>query len=542
MAGRSTSRRDLLKLVGAGAGGVALGLSAGCVSSLGNPASRGKSEDRKESDGRAPRADHLARTSFEHNDSGMAGVGDLSTVSAAISKGSLRVTFVGDSIFEGVSQISYKDSPVGRWIRLLKDQNPDLEIRFSNLSIPGQGLYQLRHPKFVGGEQYVDGRTFAMRESPADECRWPGGTVIGKSWWDHVKDSEPDLLVFGFGMNHIVTAPINYNPTTITNAQFYREFHERMRLWKKFPSVAATTSILPTRRADVDGGIWPRLRMMVSEDAEMVRAICKEMSWTCIDANRWWSIAADAVDPVRREADATASPGDISAGWSSSSGSWLTTGNGSIAGAGELRATEKCNDLYLRFRMKVRDGKRGSFGAFWRDRGDHAEKGKNRYELLVSSCSGETHVESSWQGVPISSVAVGPTKETHTVEISVKGANHSIYVDGIRVLEFTHMGNMGEGYHGVFSAHGDSSERFEVEDIESISEKPLRLPIEKRTDEELLGLNDWYSNQKSLGGGLTNHPSILGVKASYVPAFYDVARAIRYISDFSGNPPDLSLV
>ena len=139
MDGRITSRRTLLKLAGAGAGGVALGLSAGCISSLGIPAAKGNSEGRKEFDELGPRADHLARASFERDDLGVSGVGDLSTVCAAISKGSLRVTFVGDSIFEGVSQITYQDSPVGRWIRLLKDQKSRSKNQLQQSEYPRAG-------------------------------------------------------------------------------------------------------------------------------------------------------------------------------------------------------------------------------------------------------------------------------------------------------------------------------------------------------------------------------------------------------------------
>ncbi|HCN45683.1 MAG TPA: hypothetical protein DIT18_08540 [Pseudomonas sp.] len=459
-------------------------------------------------------------------------LGDLSRVSRAIAEGTLRITFVGDSILEGKSHITYQDSPAGVWMRLLQEQNPTLNLVFSNFSILGQGLYQLRHPGFVGGHFNVPGVSFAQRESCQAERRWPGGTVIGKSWWDHVKDSNPDLLIFGFGMNHVVMGDWAYSPTTVTNAVFYREMNERLALWPNPPSVAAIPSMLPTHRTDIDGGIWPRFRMMVQQEADTVRGICRELNWTCIDVNRWWSIAADARDPVLMHHDHHLQLMDYAENWTMVSGGWTVTGRNSIRGSGILRSMEMCSDLYQRFHFAAPNIADCNPGMFWRDRGDLVQGQPNRYSMnLVRASDGAVQLLVIWQNQTLATVNLGAAKRHYVLEVLVEGARHRAYVDNVLVADLSHMGNMGEGYNGVFLSRG----RCRLFNSAVSQGRPAVVGEVEYSDDDLLGIDDWLKNAKSLGGGLRNHPSRLGVQVAFLPAFVPLARAINHLATFGSG-------
>lgn len=459
-------------------------------------------------------------------------LGDLSHMAQAIAQGTLRITLLGDSILEGISQITYQDSPAGLWMRTLQEQNPTLNIIFSNYSIPGQGTYQARHPNFVGAADNVPGVSFNMAESSQAERRWPGGTVIGKSWWDHVADSTPDLLVIGFGMNHVVQGDWAYNPTTVENAVFYHELQYKMAFWPKVPSVALITSMLPTTRTDIDDGVWPRLRVMVQQDADMHRGICRELDWTCIDANRWWSLLADGRDPVLMGHEYFPLLNDYASSWPATSGAWTVTGDDSLGGSGTLRSKEMCSDLYQRMNFTVSSLVDSTPGMFWRDRGDQVQGQPNRYSVsLVQDAAGAAQLQVSWQDKSLALMPLGAAKSSYLLELLVEGARHRVYVDNTLVADLSHMGNMGEGYNGVFltGAVGTMSNSAVRQG------RPAVVGEAKYSQKELLGVDDWLSNWTSLGGGARNHPSKLGVQVAYVPAFAPLTRAINQFAVAGGG-------
>lgn len=518
------SRRSFLKYIGVGAGVSAIGVS-GIVATQNRqtPAAAAPANAAgSAADVQPLPADQTVLDSQ---------LGELSRMAQAIASGTLRITFIGDSILEGVSQITFQDSPAGLWMRMLQEQNPALDIVFSNYSIPGLSPYQLRHPDFVGAAANVTGVSFAMAESSPAERRWPGGTVIGKSWWDHVKDSKPDLLIFGFGMNDVVQGEWAYNPTTVSNAAFYRELNGRMAQWPSPPSVAAITSMLPTHRSDLDGGAWPRFRVMVQQDADMVRGICREFNWTCIDANRWWSLAADAKDPVLMQHEHFLALKDHAASWTVQSGSWTANAEDSLQGTGTLRSKEMCNDLYQRMSFTVAD--LGSTpGMFWRDRGDMAQGKPNRYSASVVKGSwGKAQLQVSWQDQSLALLPLGDEKQSYALEVLVEGARHRIYVDNVLLADLSHMGNMGEGYNGVFISGGKGT----LSGSTVRQGRPTVVGEVKYSDDDLLGINDWLTNPKSLGGGARNHPSRLGVRLAYVPAFAPLGKAINQLAAFGSG-------
>lgn len=461
-------------------------------------------------------------------------IGDLTAVEAAVARGTVRIAVVGDSILEGVSQILYQDSAIGIWMRLLLEQNPGLKVIVSNYSIPGQSLGNLADPNFKGVD-FGEPGGFWMPPSGPVENRWPGGSGLGVSWWNHIRDSAPDLVVFGFGMNHVAggSPPLDYNFNVRFDAIYYKALTTEAAAWAVAPSFALVSSMLPTNDPGPDGGVWPHFRKQVQDSAAVVRGICAEMNWTCIDVNRWWVFQGDAIDVGSMTYRRNPGIGEYPAGWTTTSGSFNVIGADAISGIGSITNNVKCTDLYARAHFQLGSAPQNG-GFFYRDYGDIIDNQHNRYEATVLESGGNWYLNVYWRGSPgenLGSVLLNTISgRDFLLDVHVEGCHHRFYVDGVLVLDRWHYGNVGAGSHGLVIS-GGSSPAYVSSTIFRQGNAP-KLGDPHYSEEDLLGLGqaEWASNPDSLGGGKLNHPSKLGVKLAYVPAFMPLAREIRKFS------------
>lgn len=119
-------------------------------------------------------------------------------IQTAISKHVCRWAFMGDSITLGDDLSSYGLSYPGLLQSHIEREFDNCWHTFGNFSISGRGIGEAQDAAYVGGTTHVPGVTFYY---PDNAPRWPGGSVIGKSWKQHVIDFAPDVIFIALGAN-----------------------------------------------------------------------------------------------------------------------------------------------------------------------------------------------------------------------------------------------------------------------------------------------------------------------------------------------------
>src|SRR5450830_160406 len=77
-------------------------------------------------------------------------LGNLDRLNAAISEGTVRIAFAGDSIVEGDRDGLYEHSVVATVMRALREQNPAINFVVGNFSLSGRGIGALATETYVG--------------------------------------------------------------------------------------------------------------------------------------------------------------------------------------------------------------------------------------------------------------------------------------------------------------------------------------------------------------------------------------------------------
>ena len=215
-------------------------------------------------------------------------VRDTEQAAKAIVSGELRVTFFGDSITEGISDVSsYDASWAGITTRCLRDMIPDTKVVASNLSISGRGISEARSPNYVGGDGSAG--TFGPRSAPHPDL-WPEGIAPGVSWYEHVRASRPDILFIAFGMN---TGPAG---DAVSFAARLREAIDWTAYWPVKPTIVVVTPMLPTHSAESPASPPSYVQAM----ADAARFVSIEKQVNLADANSlYWAWRSADIDEDR---------------------------------------------------------------------------------------------------------------------------------------------------------------------------------------------------------------------------------------------------
>lgn len=175
----------------------------------------------------------------------------IRTFCLAARSGSVNVTFWGDSITRGVSQIDYPNSWAGlteRYFRIAFGEGPaKADFIATNMSIDGFGVGQMVSDKPV----------------PA----------YGKPWREAVRDTKPDMLFIAIGMNS------NGDPFWFGN--FLQNTIDYVRTWQKVPTIVLVTPIVPAKKKRSKAAP-PRY---VDRDAMEIRALAELNGLLLVDAN-----------------------------------------------------------------------------------------------------------------------------------------------------------------------------------------------------------------------------------------------------------------
>lgn len=425
--------------------------------------------------------------------------GCLTQALSAINGGTLKLAIWGDSISGNFDQNGTDDAYAARLAKAIKDALPNVTVTYQNFAIGGQTIYHAASGSFVGGDTNTD-TTF--------KTEW---SVNGKSWRDHVKDFQPDLLIVAFGMNESITG---YQADELEAAYLDTLLTDTLT-WTKKPSIVAVTTILPTKNPLYYG----QSNNLTRAVSRATRIMAKSKGIAVADASRLEQILRDGKDDVTR---ATTSEFDFEsyANWSGDKAKFTQAGTTLVPTNTNAYV---CND---------RDFYNGaitfSITPTIMGSGGQAQI-KYRYttdlgylHLVIGAGAGSGYVrlyETNTASSDLLQEVVGMniSLSTHAVKIITEGINHKIYLDDVLILNVDTYKDLHDG--GVmFGSDGTppTLSALTINYNDPISGEPLY------TELELLG--DYNGPQS--GNGI-NHPSGLGHSLFYLPAFYGVINCLN---------------
>lgn len=222
---------------------------------------------------------------------------------SAFASGSVKVSIVGDSITAG-SDNWRSNTYVSMLKSKLKQTFPWINFTFVNYAIPGMTAATLVSDTYVGVTQgsYVLGTNFyfpvnngGLNNNAAiatttlallNEDYWPTGSVIGKTWKQHIADSNPDMILYAFGMND--GTDINAFNTSYNAFQTYIQAQYPTNT----PWFTLVSCFLPTKNppAGQPHATWQVPAQSISDQ---VRYFAKRDNYGLIDANAVFDVLRD---------------------------------------------------------------------------------------------------------------------------------------------------------------------------------------------------------------------------------------------------------
>lgn len=428
--------------------------------------------------------------------------GDLAAFRSALGSGTAKVLFWGDSITEGLSQIGSPDS----WPRLLAaemQKRTSAALTFENFSISGRGIGEANSPTYVGaapGSTNVNDFYHAPGSelSIPDLTLWPGGTTVGKSWREHVRDRAPDLLVISLGINNSADPNAFY-------ATYKSLINNYVKTWAKVPSIVLVPPFQPTRLQE------PYLSQQanIEANAHAVRGLADELNLSMVDHARQWIMLRDGLDQVRQRFRQYSSLSDY-ASWVIASGAKPATGASLVfSAAGVVLRPVEARDVRIRAKIAVSGSQ---VGRIWY----RADPGTptNAYKLQIER--GVPQAVLYYGSTPLASAAL-PAASEYDVLITAHGGDHRVWIDA------------GDGNGFVRRIGGPGNWCIDVKSTKAgyagyggdagvtVSQPYMQLGYDRQTgqgsmpEKLLLGaVDDFASDVYSVGGNAINHPSQIG--------------------------------
>lgn len=421
----------------------------------------------------------------------LSNLGTLDRLDAAIAEGAVKIAVVGDSISQGDADGLYENSIVATLMRLVREQNPDITFTFGNFSLAGRGMATYSDPGYRGiaGPEDNPAKGFFRNPGSTATSQWPGGSVEGKSWADHVKDFGPDLVIYMFGANDL-------SGISSLNASYYLKSLDYKSTWPKVPSIAIAPAALPA------ASFGYQEQVQVAADA--ARGVAKAQNITVLDINRIFNMHRAAIDVdnlsyVRDENLSNSLPG-----WSREVGTTLDLSgaptDNTLRGQGAIMRNKEPKDVNLSATFTMPNWSVQTGGIRYRSLGS----GLTQYTAQVTS----SQVLLYWGATIIGRSSVYsaiPDGSPATLQVSVSGAKHEVYLNGVKVISLYDYNNLRFGKFGLVVSGGDGSISNWVASIgiPSIHGTP------DLNDIEIYGLKDFATNPSGPGGNAINHPTKL---------------------------------
>ena len=442
----------------------------------------------------------------------LSNIGNTARINTAILGGVARIALVGDSILEGDRDGLYDNSAAAILMRVLREQNKDVTFTFANFSLAGRGIAAYSDPNYKGIASPDNPAVgFYRPAGNALTAKWPGGSVIGKSWIDHVKDFAPDLTIIMHGANDV-------SGVGSANAAAWKSALDYQNTWAKVPSVAMGTAALPAVSAGYQS--------QVQTAADVVRGIARERNHTLIDVNRVFLLHREGIDVdnlfYTRSDNFVAYP----TGWVPDAGATLTPTDGTgyaLQGVGGTMRNLQSQDVSISAKFNMPNWATQTGSIRYRSTGSLS----TQYSAQVTSGA----VFLYYGATIIGSAAVSsiPNNTEATLQVDVRGALHKVYLNGIEVISVYDYSNLRQGTHGV-AITGASGLVYEL--IAHLGNSYV-VGEQTLTDVAIYGVNDFTSNPASLGGNGINHPTKLANTVIWGHSFAPLIHHIRALRSAS---------
>ncbi|WP_438446862.1 GDSL-type esterase/lipase family protein [Gorillibacterium sp. sgz5001074] len=449
------------------------------------------------------------------------------------SSGTLRIAFIGDSITEEMDQIIAKpsDGYPSRLTAMLKQAMPNVSITMGNFGLAGREIWQYVSSSYVGmASPEVIGTGF-YRAAPWGDG---GGSVIGKSWSDHVKDFAPDLVVIAYGMN----GP-GFDVASNVDEAFkinLKSIIDSLATWASNPSVVVVPVFLPT----TDTSLYSQGLLKTNAVARAAREYGYERKVAVADVNRLYRILRDGVDEELRYFEQEKNFDN----WSES-GAWVSNGytvsgalaTASTSGTPSIQRKRSFYNGFLEFEVYIPGY--GAPYAQWIDLRKNAKTGERiTYIVTPNSASGVTdgsilmYTSDSGSSIALTTNMDIPINTWLKLRFEAVGPYHKVYLNGTLRLSTTNYKKLIEGEVRVTAVNtngGASLRNMVIGYYEPTKCGPIFDEL------ELLGSYNTY-----LSGNAINHPSGLGHALYYLPAFYGVVESLSSVenkTDASADQP-----
>jgi lysophospholipase L1-like esterase len=432
--------------------------------------------------------------------SSVGNLGNLAVYNQALNSGVVRIAFVGDSIIEGFYDGVYENSTASTIMRILRQQNPGVKFVFGNFSLAGRASTHYGLDTYVG-QAVEDITTGFKRPAGADDTAlWPGGSVVGKSWMNTVRDFTPDLVFLMFGANDL-------SGNSGYNVEILRRIIAAQNLWAKKPSVAVAAAALPTTAI---------YQEPVQISANGVRGFARENNITLIDTNRLYLQATRGVDidnPIfLRKHNFT----QWSTEWSKFPADGLSATPDALVVVGEgmaMRPGLICEDIKISATFNRANIAAQSSGIYYRSLGT----GLTQYTAMLTPGG----VVLYWGSTPIASYTYAFTGGVdYELTVVNRGCRHIVLLNGREVINQFDYNNVLRGSIGVFMQGGYGV-------ISNLRVYPGNSFTAGRTELTALdtyGPDDFNTNENSLGGNGINHPTKLATSIIWAAGFREFLR------------------
>jgi lysophospholipase L1-like esterase len=440
-------------------------------------------------------------------------VGDIRQLQAAISGGTVKVAIWGHSIAEGTNDIAYGDSWAGLFEQYCRDSFPGVTWNFVNYSISGKDVGEANSDTFVGANPPENPainfyRTPGWQRDVPNYTLWPTGSVVGKTWYNHIRDESPDLVILNFGMN------ATQGDTNAWAATMKNLIINRIRTWTKVPSVAIMNDMLPTRKTEPFKSLNPILQAV----ADAARGVALELNTSLLDANRLCRAYREGYDIASTRTRFTIGAPDFSS-WVVASGVKPSYSNDTFTWAANGSAVRPALNMnFIGSAAFVFNDVSTVFGMIWRANPNNLDQS---YHLHIQPSVPQAVFY--WNSVPIASTPIDPISVGSQVVVKIEsiGAHHKVFINSKKVMDVFDYQGIVYGYYGLLMSGPGTAVRFR-----SQAGYARCIGFNEIPDEVMCGIGDELTNPNSLGGS-GNHPSIIGHYTIYFGAIRPLIQAIQ---------------
>lgn len=441
----------------------------------------------------------------------------LATAATAIAAGTCVVSFAGDSVTEGgdvIDPLKYYGSYRQVICDLLSAAYPSTTFSFYNFGLGSRTGGQFINASYTGQAGPTENSATGFYRPAAMFPYWgiPGtGSVSGKSWKDHVKDSAPHLLFVVFGLNaetdDMIYAHLNSIKTEVAT-------------WTTVPSVVLIAPYRPAK-AYQD-------QFRAQGIARIYREFARKNSWSYLDVNRIQNIMRDGFDEQRSYTLGANQNSGLWTGWNLVTGGTVTTsGNSATFGANSyLQLPISSHDVSVSCKASmVNSATQGILLLKVRDGSTENPGGSNRNPAFLR-CNQTTM--QIWDGYTMLGAAVNytPSAGGDEFKFEVIGSVYKAYLNGTLVATRQSYSNMRGGAVQIGALNGGAG--LVVTDPKVLYKSPATFS-QQITDAQIFGAD--YSADTSTkypyGGNGANHASSIGTSLLWTAPARELLRALR---------------